>query len=231
MEVGRRGGAYIAFDILIDKRFDLTNPEVEKVLWRWIEQGFVWAVWLGTDCTTWSRASYSKGPGWLNSYRRMVNLWGDPNLLSAKAQEKVSQGNKHVLFSLRILDHVARQPSVSVGAGMENPAGSAIWLLPELLALCNSHGGKIHRSTCHYCQYGKPWRKATTFLWVGTPKATAPDKKCHPQGRLCSRTGRPHVRLGQGRCHPSSGKPLTQVAQPYPPKLAAKLVDCLVDVD
>ena len=227
-EVGKRGGAYIAFDILIDQRFDLTNPEVEAVLWGWIAQGFVWAVWLGTDCTTWSTASYSKGPGWLNSYRRKVNLWGEPALLSAKAQEKLSQGNKHAWFSLRILDHVARQPSVA--AGMENPAGSAIWILPELLDLEKRHGGKIHRSTCHYCQYGKPWQKPTTFLWVATPRATAPNKKCQPRGRVCSRTGRLHVRLGQGRCHPSSGKPLTQVAQPYPPQLAAKLVDCLAGV-
>jgi hypothetical protein len=215
-EVGKRGGAYIAFDILIDERFDLTNPELEKVLWRWIVQGLVWAVWLGTECTTWSRASYSKGPGWLNSYRRKVNLWGEPTLLSAKAKKKVAQGNEHASLSLRILEHVAGQPRVV--AGMENPAPSVIWLLPELLALEKRQGDKIHRSTCHYCQYGRPWKKASTFLWVGTRKATAPKKKCQPQGCICSRTG---------RCHPSSGKPMTLVAQPYPAQLAAKLVDCL----
>ena len=153
-EVGKRGGAYIAFDILIDKRFDLTNPEVEKVLMAWIAQGFVWAVWLGTDCTTWSRASYCKGPGWLNSYRRKVNVWGEPSLLSAKAKEKVAQGNKHALLSLRLVEQVAGQPWVA--AGMENPAGSAIWLLPEILALEKRYPSKIHRSTCHYCQ-GLPY--------------------------------------------------------------------------
>ena len=227
-EVGKRGGAYIAFDILIDKRFDLTNPEVEKVLMAWIVQGFVWAVWLGTDCTTWSRASYSKGPGWLNSYRRKVNVWGEPSLLSAKAKEKVAQGNNHALLSLRLLEQVAGQPWVA--AGMENPAGSAIWLLPEILALEKRYPSKIHRSTCHYCQYGKPWQKATTFLWVATPEATAPKKKCQPRGCICSRTGRPHTRLGKGRCHLSSGKQLTLVAQPYPAQLAATLVDCLAGV-
>ena len=202
-QVAKRGGAYIAFDLLIDARFDLNNPEVEQLLLRWLRCGLVWGFWLGTDCTTWSRASYSKGPGWYNSYRSLQNLWGELGQLSPKAKQKVLEGNKHTTFSLRMLEAVANQPTVV--AGMENPARSVIWLLPELLALERKYPGRIHQSTCDYCQYGKPWRKATTFLWVGTAHDLAPCKKCKPTGRhLCSRTGRAHCLLGQGRKDPST---------------------------
>jgi hypothetical protein len=224
--VGKRGGAYIAFDVLVDERFDLNNPEVEQVLRGWIQQGLVWGVWLGTDCTTWSRASYSKGPGWFNSYRSRQNLWGELAQLSPKAKRKVLEGNAHALFSIRILQHVANQPLAV--AGLENPAGSVIWLLPELLALGRGHPSKIHHSTCHYCQYGTRWKKPATFLWVGTAQAQAPCKTCKTKkGHICARTGREHLRLGQGRRHPSSGKELTKLATQYSAKLAAQLVDCL----
>ena len=226
-QVGKRGGAYIAFDILIDERFDVTNPEVEQLLKRWIQQGLVWGVWLGTDCTTWSRASYCKGLGWFNFYRSRQNLWGELAKLSPKAKQRVLEGNQHALFSCRMLWHVLNQPLAV--AGLENPAGSVIWLLPQLLALERDHPSKVHKSICDYCQYGAPWKKPTTFLWVGIATALAPCKRCGTQkGHICPpRTGKEHLRLGQGRCHPTSGKKLTKLATPYPPKLAAQLVDCL----
>ena len=223
-QVGKRGGAFIAFDVLIDARFDLSHPEVEETLMRWIRQGLVWGLWLGTDCTTWSRASYSKGPGWFNSYRTQRNLWGELTSLSPKAKEKVLQGNAHAQFSFRVLRQIADQPLAV--AGLENPAGSVIWLLPELQAL--GKGSRVYQRTCHYCQYGARWKKPTRFLFVGGTKALAPRKLCTQKGqRRCGKTGLPHLQLGGGRRHPSSGKVLTELATEYPPKLAAQLVDCL----
>ena len=184
-EVGNRGGAYIAFDILIDKRFDLTNPEVEKVLMAWIVQGFVWAVWLGTDCTTWSRASYSKGPGWLNSYRRKVNVWGEPSLLSAKAKEKVAQGNKHALLSLRLVEQVAGQPWVA--AGMENPAGSAIWLLPEILALENAIPAKSTAALVIIASMASPGKKRPPSC--GLPPQRPPPRRKSASPEVASAPG------------------------------------------
>lgn len=235
-QVAQRGGAIIAFDLLIDKRFDLGNPEVERVLMGWIRKGYIWGVWLGTDCTTWSTASYSKGPGWFNSYRTQQNLWGEMVKLNQKSKAKVIEGNAHVRFSIRVLQEVTNQPLAV--AGLENPAGSVMWRLPELQALATGfqHGlhqcsfrkkeSRVFYSTCHYCQYGALWKKRTRFLFVGANQALAPCKIC--KGQMCSRTKKAHLKLGQGRLHPSSGKLLTKLATQYPTKLAARLVDCLV---
>jgi len=219
--VARRGGAFIAFDLLIDKRFDLGNPDVEHVLMGWIQKGWVWGVWLGTDCTTWSSASYSKGPGWFNSYRTQQNLWGEMAKLTQKSKAKVLEGNAHVKFTLRVLEEVDNQPLVV--AGLENPAGSVMWRLPEFHALGKRR--RIFYSTCHYCQYGARWKKPTKFLFVGAAKALSPCKTC--KGQVCSRTKKVHLKLGQGRLDPSSGRDLTKVAMQYPTKLAIQLVDCL----
>ena len=222
-QVAQRGGAYIAFDVLIDERFDLGNPEAEQVLMSWMRKGWIWGVWLGTDCTTWSLASYSKGLGWFNSYRTRQNLWGEMAKLTPTAKAKVLEGNTHAQFTIRVLLQVANQPLVV--AGLENPAGSVIWHLPELQAL--GKRDRVFNSTCHYCQYGTQWKKPTRFLFVGCAQALAPCKMCKQSGQICSRTKKAHLKLGHGRCHPSSGKVLTKLATQYPPKLTVQLVDCL----
>ena len=149
-QVGKRGGAFIAFDILIDERFDLEHPEVIETLTWWIRQGLVWGVWLGTDCTTWSKASYSKGPGWFNSYRSQRHMWGELGSLTPQARGRVLQGNAHAQFTMRVMQQVADQPLAV--AGLENPSGSVIWQLLEMQAL--EKGSRFHHSVCHYCQYG-----------------------------------------------------------------------------
>lgn len=221
--VGARGGAYIAFDVLIDARFDLSQSEVEQTLMRWIRQGLVWGVWLGTDCTTWSLASYSKGPGWWNSYRKKGNVWGELASLSPAAQEKVLQGNDHAKFSTRVLQEIHDQP-LAVG-GLENPRGSVMWMLPELQAL--ETRSRSYQTTCHYCQYGTRWKKPTRLFFVGGKQALAPSKLCKQVHKLCSKTKKPHLKLGNGRCHPSSGAVLTKLATEYPRRLAIQIVDCM----
>ena len=220
--VKARGGACIAFDVLIDARFDLSQPDVELTLMRWIRSGAVWAVFLGTDCTTWCTASYSKGPGWFNSYRSKTNLWGDLGALSPKAQVKLLQGNAHAKFTIRVLSAIAQQPSTA--GGLENPRGSVIWKIPELQAL--GQHSRCYETVCHYCQYGTQWKKPTSLFFVGGQKARAPAKLC-TGGKRCSRTKKPHLTLGQGRCHPSSGRLLTRLATEYPKALAAQIVECL----
>ena len=228
-QVAKRGGACIAFDVLIDQRLDLENPAVEQVVMGWIKKQFIWGIWLGTDCTTWSRASYSKGPGWFNSYRPTWNVWGEEEKLSQKEKAKVLQGNIHAQFSIRVLQAVAKQPSVV--AGMENPLGSVIWQLPELRSMEEeAEDGRSFSSICHYCQYGTLWKKPTKFLFVGGKKALAPCKVCKGSGNdlsMCSRTKKCHLKLGHGRKHPDSGKLLTSLATEYPERLAAQLVKCL----
>ena len=222
-EVKARGGAVIAFDWLIDARFDLSRADVQEALWGWIRQGLVWGVWLGTECTTWSVASYSKGPGWFNSYRSRGNLWGELAALSPRAREKVLQGNADARFTIQTLQKISNQP-LAVG-GMENPSDSVIWKLPEFQALLDIPN--VFATKCDYCQYGARWKKPSRFLFVGGRKALAPSKLCKQAGKLCSRTKKPHLKLGQGRCHPSSGLVLTKLATEYPRKLATQILDCM----
>ena len=222
-EVKARGGAVIAFDWLIDARFDLSQSEVQQTIMRWIRQGLVWGVWLGTDCTTWSVASYSKGPGWFNSYRTKWNLWGQMASLSPLAQQKVLQGNADAKFTCMTLREIANQP-LAVG-GVENPSDSVIWKLPEFQAL--EEMGRAFSTKCDYCQYGVRWKKPTKFLFVGGKKALAPSKLCKQAGKRCSRTKKAHLKLGQGRRHPSSGALLTKLATEYPQKLAMQILDCM----
>ena len=225
--VKKMGGAVIRFELELDPRYDLTQPEVQETVLKWIRLGIAWATFLGTHCQTWSLASFSKGPGWLNSFRSRGNLWGALDQLRPEARALVLAGNEHARFSIRVLRCVAQQP-LAVGA-MENPAGSVIWRLPEVLALQTEWPQKMFKGTCDYCQYGKRWRKRTTVLWVGVDTSLVPQRLCCPRQRgHCSRTGRQHMLLGQGRCHPQSGKPLTKLAQPYPKPLAKKFADCLV---
>ena len=54
---------------------------------------------------------------------------------------------------------------------------------------------------------------------------------CKPQERRsCPRAGRARCHLGQGRKDPAPRKAVTKVAEPYPPKLAAALVDGLAGI-
>ena len=224
-----KGGGVVRFEIKLDARFDLENPEVQVIVQKWIRSGVVWAVWLGTHCQTWSLASFSKGPGWYNSYRTKAHPGGELGALSPKAKARVLSGNEHLRFSINILKQAASQGNVT--AAMENPRCSVMWHAPEVKALQstgNSKPGEIFTTSMDYCQYGAKWQKPTTILWVGVKHAMAPAKCCvRGRGGICARTGRPHAKLGQGRMDPKTGKRLTQLAEPYPPRLAKAFAECL----
>jgi len=221
-----RGEGVIRIDTQLDARLDLEQLEVQAVIFKWVRSGVVWAVWLGTYCRTWSRASYSLGPGWINSYRTKAQPWGDLAKLSPKAKALVLAGNEHARFSIKVLELAANRGNIM--AGMENPSGSGIWRLPQVQALPERMPCQVFLATCDYCQYGVRWKKPTTILWVGVKQAMAPTKRCVlSPGACCSRTGKCHRKLGQGRRDPKTGKPMTQLAEPYPPQLAKAFADCL----
>jgi len=221
-----RGEGVIRFDTQLDARLNLEHLEVQETIFKWMRSGVIWAVWLGTYCRTWSRASFSLGVGWLNSYRTNTHPWGDLDKLSPKAKGLVLSGNQHLRFSLKVLEQAARQGNIV--AGMENPMGSVMWRLPQVKALPERMPGRVFPATCDYCQYGVRWKKPTTVLWVGVEGAMAPTKRCvMGRGGRCSRTGRCHIKLGQGRLDPKTGKPMTQVAEPYPPPLAKAFANCM----
>ena len=220
-----RGEGVIRFDIKLDARLNLEHLEVQAMIFKWMRSGVIWAIWLGTHCRTWSRASFSLGQGWLNSYRTKSHPWGNLDSLSPAGKRLVLAGNEHVRFSLKVLEQAASQGNIV--AGMENPMLSVMWLLPQVRALPERMPHQAFCETCHYCQYGTRWKKPTTILWVGVKRAMAPTKRCIMHGARCSRTGRCHLKLGQGRLDPKTGKPMTQIAEPYPPRLAKAFADCM----
>lgn len=221
-----RGDGVIRFDTKFDARLNLEHLHVQAVIFKWMRSGVVWAVWLGTHCRTWSRASFSLGPGWYNSFRTIAHPWGNMGKLSPKSQALVLSGNEHVRFSLKVLEQAGQQGNIV--AGMENPKGSVMWLLPEVQALLGRKpGGQVFLASCDYCQYGVKWKKPTTILWVGVKQDMTPTKHCIMQAGQCSRTGQYHTKLGQGRVDPKTGKAMTQVAEPYPTRLAVAFANCM----
>ena len=219
-----RGESVIRFDTKLDARLNLEHREVQATILKWMRSGVIWAVWLGTHCRTWSRASFSLGLGWYNSYRTRSHPWGELAKLGPGSKELVLAGNEHLRFSLSVLEQAAGHGNIR--AGMENPKGSVMWLMPEVQAL-PERTPQAFLANCDYCQYGTRWKKPTTILWVGVKPTMAPTKCCIMNGGRCSRTGQPHIKLGQGRLDPKTGKPMTQVAEPYPTRLAKAFANCL----
>ena len=98
---------------------------------------------------------------------------------------------------------------------IENPLTSIVWVTKQMKNLLRS--SRAEEGRFDFCQYGKPWRKATKI--VGTvPGLEAASRKC--TGKVCSRTALPHVKLEGRNAH---GVFWTKIAEPYPEKLCKEL--------
>ena len=74
-----------------------------------------------------------------------------------------------------------------------------------------------------FCQYGTPWRKITRFL--SNIDLSSAALLCQGPRGMCSRTHKPHEQL-----RGMDGKQFrTHLAEPYPTKLANRLVACYVN--
>ena len=179
----------------------------------WVLSGHVVAVWLGTPCTSFSRArDRPGGPPRLRSNEHVLGL---PNLRECD-HVKVLQGNLFMRFSCAMLRACQR---MIVPAAMENPASSRIWLCKPVADLCRSRNARYQ--TTDYCQFNAPWRKRTGFLSTFLDLSAA-CRRCTGRG-LCSATGRAHVTLaGQDE----NGVLRTAIDEPYPRELCKKLVQC-----
>ena len=84
----------------------------------------------------------------------------------------------------------------------------------------------VHVQVTHFCQWGTPWRKATTFMFYNMdPSSTiAISRRCAPRGNICSRTQEPHKVL---RGCNEQNVLWTHIAQPYPCSLARCLARIL----
>ena len=130
-EVSRLGFAVLSFDIENGEQWDLLRPCVKKLILGWITSGAVLAVWLGTPCTTFSRARRGPpGSSW-GPLRSGKALWGLDGLCE-RDQAKLRVGNACFRVSLNIIRACVR---MNVPVYLENPASSMMFQMPPLASL------------------------------------------------------------------------------------------------
>ena len=81
--------------------FDLCDAQLQAVIMAALRAKKVWGVWLGTDCSSWSRARRGRGDrnGMPRAMRSGVDLWGLPGLPPSE-QRTVEQGNDMAQFTV-----------------------------------------------------------------------------------------------------------------------------------
>ena len=216
-----KGFGVVSIDIGIHPFFDLTDPNILRLIEGWIRGGCISGIWLATPCTSWSRASHGPvGSSW-GPLRSRDHLFGFPGLCVGD-QLKILLGNKTMFATARIIRCCRR---VHVPCCFENPAGSMIWKVDPIARLCK--GGFSRSNTTDFCQHGAKWRKRTRVqTWFCQPSDLL-NKCCQGRHGLCSRTGRHHIILkGQD---PVSKQLWTHLAQPYPASFCHAGANLLID--
>jgi len=210
------GYGCISLDIAFGPECDLLNPRVQAVVKGWLSSGLICVVWLGTPCSSWSRARHDFNGG---GPRNQEFIFGLKDL-SVADQHRVDVGNKSLRFSLQIIRVCIRMRIICC---LENPLTSWMWSAPPLQLLSL----KGHLSITDYCQFGTPWRKSTKVLVFNINTEQLPQNRCVGKHHLCSTTGKPHVILSG--IHPTRNIPWTKVAEPYPKKWCVSWWKCIDD--
>ena len=120
-----------AYDIGYGSAYDLLQPMVFEKLIAFIKRHAheIALIWMGTPCTTWSRAR--KNDGGPPPLRDDAGLWGLPGL-SKHDLAKVADGNALLLCSVQIAELRAQ---LQIPWVLENLASSRIWLTRSLRTL------------------------------------------------------------------------------------------------
>eukprot|EP00973_Karenia_brevis_P092568 12413030-Karenia_brevis.AAC.1 len=80
--MSKLGFASIALEIENGDHYNVLNPSIKKLIHGWLTSGVVMGAWLGTPCSTWSRARRGpQGSGW-GPLRNNAHLFGLPGLSS-----------------------------------------------------------------------------------------------------------------------------------------------------
>lgn len=211
----------LVWDITLGAQYDLGHASNRRLIGEWIKCGMVVGFHLGTPCESFTRArDVPPGPPPLRSDAQPLGL---PNL-APHDEVKVRLGNIWMRFSAWLL----RLALVyGTWATLENPATSRLWICPPLVSLRRRR--RVHVVTTHYCFWGRPFRKATSFLSVNFELTRLVDALCHSTKRgICGHTGMPHIQLC-GR--DAKGQWLTRMGQPYPIRLCNAIAKCYYDAE
>ncbi|CAK9012348.1 unnamed protein product [Durusdinium trenchii] len=209
----------IAYDIAYGTACDVLQPAVLHRILRFLHkhQGSIAMVWLGTPCTTWSRArKHDGGPPPLRDDEQ--NLFGFDDL-SFSDKRKIQDGNSLLSVSEQIISTCI---ALNLCWAIENPWSSRIWLTPYLKQLAD----RFTLMRIDFCAYHMPWRKATGILFGGPFSLLHLARECVPQHGRCSFSNRKHIVLvGKD----SAGQWLTRRAQPYPFHLCHAIANTLTE--
>lgn len=138
-----------------------------------------------------------------------AGLCGPADLLQRDA-EKVRLGNKQARLAFAIL-----RAAMATGGTwtLDNPQTSRFFLTREFCRM-SKLGGR--RAITHFCQWGKPWRKATTCLFWSAGRIYLQPylRVCQRVGNLRSASLMPHQILAG--VDPAGKQFWTQAARPYP---------------
>ena len=210
------------YDINRGKEFDLTDRKVLRRLERDALKGRIVAAMFATPCPSWSVARNRT-----LVIRSRSEPWGvkfPTRPLSPKDAESLRLGNATMRSTLRLIKLFTR---LKIPWGLENPASSNMWYVPELRRYWES--GIAHLATVDQCAWKRPWRKRTRVLlyWCDPCDVSALERNRCTGHRVCSYTGKPHVQLTGS--HPVDHKPMTLHAQEFPSGLSSTLARTLLN--
>lgn len=206
------GYGAMAFEINLGDHFDVTRPSTMRLIKGWLRSHCVSGMWLGTPCTTWSRARRGPvGSHWapLRSSEHPEGLEG----LSDRDQAKVRLGNRTARASAELIQLCV---ALKIPVALENPQTSLLWSYPPIARLMLHACASV--IDADMCAFGARWRKATKVATWHCQRVLAPPR-CRGHGGVCGFSARPHVILS-GR-DPVSGCLWTRRAQCYPKRFAS----------
>ena len=210
----------VSIDLSIDPDFDLNNKHIRNLIFGWISSGCIAGVFLGTPCSSWSRARHGPiGSSW-GPLRSRKHILGFPNL-RLNDNLKLKNGNAHMRFSAAIIKLCLE---CQLPCMLENPSGSYLFQARAIQILLGS--SVCNSFTLDQCAFGSAWRKRTQISTWNCSECDRLNHRCSGRRGSCSFTGDPHVVL---RGCSSNGKLLTALAQEYPSTLAPALGQVLLD--
>ena len=133
-ELGLKVG--VPFDINAGKQFDLSDPRVQATVLRWLRDGKVWYVHMGTPCTGFSIAA-----------------------TTCTSTTALELSLTCATFCLRVIRLCMRK---GILWSLENPESSKLFKWIPFQRLAERPG--VFRVLYHNCRYGTPWLKPTTLL-------------------------------------------------------------------
>ena len=215
-EASNLGVDSVILDYAHNKQNDLCTPAVQKETFNAVSSNHVACVGIELVCASWSLARraplHSPMPSALRDSGK--HLFGFPYLTGRDAIA-VKAGNAQYRHAMKLITLCLKH---DVRGYLENPQSSRLFKTPGIQKLLRTRQAFL--VTCHFCQYGTQWRKATSFLIWGVEPRSVVLNTCSMCHNRCSASGKRHVQLsGLG-----GGKFKTAAVQVYPRRLAQHLM-------